>query len=729
MASATSKVGDPAPNYGSSVVRRVSTAKFIINRGRRFMNPVVRGALRINHRLKSLGQFYMLLAAVVVGVVGGYGAIAFRYLIHWLQDIAWLHSALENGSLAELPWYWILIIPAVGGLIAGAITDRWAPEAGGHGVPEVMEAVALRGGRIRLRVLFAKLFASAATIASGGSVGREGPIVQIGASAGSSIGQMLGLNTRRMRTLVGCGAAAGISATFNAPVAGAFFAVEILMGDFGVPQFSPIVVSSVIATVVSRHYLGDSPTFDIPEYSLNHSGELIAYVVLGLVAAVVGVVFIRSLDWAEERFERMPTSLPVKAAFGGAMLGTLALAFPGVLGVGYDEINHALAGESSGRYLVILLVAKMAAVCITLASGGSGGVFAPSLFMGAAAGGAVGAAAQALIGVDIAEPGAYALVGMGAMVAATTHAPVMAILVIFELTGDYRIILPLMLSCIIATVLASALHRDSIYTAKLTRRGVRIRGGRALNVLSKITAGSVMHTDLFRVSPGERLPALLDGILGRDQACMYVVSESGKFEGVITLNTLRPVLQDSGGVADVLVARDLASRHGPQARRSDTLDTVLGRLASGYRDEIPVVEDGQLIGAIRTEDVLACYRRELLRREMAESVAVTIAHTEQEPVTYHIGDFAVEEHPAPKRFFGQTIGGLDVRQRFGVTVLLVRAGETEDDAHPEMPDADYEIQPGDRLVVFGPRDAVARMRLSKAGQQPPTGDPEPAPEN
>ena len=652
----------------------------------------------------------MLGAAVLVGLIGGYGAIAFRWLIHTVQDQVWFQSAISESSLANVSWYWIVLTPAVGGLIAGTITSRFAPEASGHGVPEVMAAVALRGGRIRLRVLFAKLFASVATISSGGSVGREGPIVQIGASVGSSIGQLLGLSTRRIRTLVGCGAAAGIAATFNAPVAGALFAVEILMGDFGVPQFSPIVVSAVIATVVSRHYLGESPTFDIPVHSLHHPVELIAYVVLGVLAALAAVAFIRALDWSEDVSDRLPLSLPVKAAIGGGVVGTMALVIPGVLGVGYEEINLALTGQSTGVYLAMLLLAKMVAVCITLASGGSGGVFAPSLFMGAAAGGAVGAAAQAILGVDIAQPGAYALVGMGAMVAATTHAPVTAILIIFELTNDYRIILPLMLSCIIATVLASALKRDSIYTAKLARRGVRVRGGRAVSVLAKITASSVMYTDVVTVPPSARLPEVLERLMAEERGCVYVIGAENSFEGVITLNGVRPLLNEGGGLDDVVVAGDLAQRDGPQARPTDMLDTVLGRLASGYRDEIPVVQSGRLLGAIRIESVLQHYRRELFRREMAESVAVSIPHAGREPITYHIGDFSVEEHPAPRRFHGRTLADLNIRQRFGVTVLLVRAGETDDEQHPVMPDSDYKIQSGDYLVVFGPREAVTRFR-------------------
>jgi CIC family chloride channel protein len=287
----------------------------------------------------------MVLVAVVLGLLGGLGAVAFRRFIEWVNLIAWQQGPVTLGQIAGLPWWWKVLAPAAGGLIVGFITYHFAKEAKGHGVPEVMEAVALRGGRIRPRVVLAKLLASGITIGSGGSVGREGPIVQIGSSLGSTIGQWLKLDPRRMRTLVGCGAAAGIAATFNAPVAGALFALEIILGDFGVAYFSPIVISSVAATVVSRGILGDVPAFEVPTYSLEHPSELFAYAGLGIMAGLVALAFIRSIYMSERLFEKLRTPGPLKAVIGGAAVGLIGISAPQVFGVGYEAITEALTGS------------------------------------------------------------------------------------------------------------------------------------------------------------------------------------------------------------------------------------------------------------------------------------------------------------------------------------------------------------------------------------------------
>ena len=298
-----------------------------MNGGRRSNVVIaVRAAVeRVHLFLKYTEHSYMVLVAIAIGLLGGLGAVGFRECIRLFQTVAWQTDNVTLEYLRNLPTWWKVLTPAVGGLIVGLIIVRFAAEAKGHGVPEVMEAVALRGGRIRPRVVVAKLLASGVCIASGGSVGREGPIVQIGSAIGSSVGQWLGVGERRLRTLVGCGAAAGIAATFNAPVAGALFAVEIILGDFGVTQFSPIVISSVTATVVSRHFLGDFPAFEVPAYSLESPFELFAYGALGIIAGLVALVFVRALYGAEDLFDALRLPAVIKPAIGGALIGLIAI--------------------------------------------------------------------------------------------------------------------------------------------------------------------------------------------------------------------------------------------------------------------------------------------------------------------------------------------------------------------------------------------------------------------
>ncbi|RLE01746.1 MAG: chloride channel protein, partial [Bacteroidetes bacterium] len=425
----------------------------------------------------------MVLLGIIVGVVGGYGAVGFRYLINFIQSIAYGSSAELLDVIQSIPWYVRIAIPAIGGLIVGPIVYFFAREAKGHGVPEVMYAVALKQGIIRKRIVFIKALVSAICIGTGGSVGREGPIVQVGSAVGSAMGQLFNVSANRIRTMVGCGAAAGIAATFNAPMAGSIFALEIILGEFEIASFSPIVISAVAATAISRHYLGDIPAFILPEYILHSSLEFPLYAILGILCALVAVGFTLFLYRAEDAWDSIKFPEYLKAVIGGLMMGTMGLIFPQILGVGYGAIDLALMMKLSWWFMALLVLCKILATSITIGSGGSGGIFAPSLFMGAMAGGTFGAVVHYFFPSVAVSPGAYAVVGMGAVVAATTHGPLQAILIIFEMTGNYKVILPLMITCIISCLIARRLCGESIYTFKLIRRGINIRGGKEINIL------------------------------------------------------------------------------------------------------------------------------------------------------------------------------------------------------------------------------------------------------
>lgn len=351
----------------------------------------------------------MAVLAVVVGLAGGFGAVGFRYLINFFQNLAYGSSEELLNVVLALPWFLKVWVPAAGGLVVGPLVYFFAREAKGHGVPEVMEAVALKGGVIRKRVVFVKIMASAISISTGGSVGREGPIVQIGSAIGSALGQMLKVSQDRMRTLVGCGAAAGIAATFNAPIAGAMFALEVILGEFGLATFSPIVISSVVSTAVSRAFLGDIPAFIVPTYELVSVWEFPMYLVLGIFCAVVGVTFTKVLYRVEDLFDDFKFPEYLKAIVGGMILGAGGLFFPQVLGVGYGAIDLALMQELAWWLFLVLVVVKILATSITIGSGGSGGIFAPSLFMGVMAGGFFGAVVHHLFPTLTASPGAYSI--------------------------------------------------------------------------------------------------------------------------------------------------------------------------------------------------------------------------------------------------------------------------------------------------------------------------------
>jgi CIC family chloride channel protein len=682
--------------------RRIPIVKFVLGL-----------AERVHLFLKYTEHSYMVLVAIAIGLLGGLGAVGFRECIRLFQTIAWQTDSVTLDYLRNLPIWWKVLTPAVGGLIVGLIIVRFAAEAKGHGVPEVMEAVALRGGRIRPRVVVAKLIASGVCIASGGSVGREGPIVQIGSAIGSTVGQWLRVGERRMRTLVGCGAAAGIAATFNAPVAGALFAVEIILGDFGVTQFSPIVISSVTATVVSRHFLGDFPAFEVPAYHLVSANELFAYGALGIIAGLVALLFVRTLYSAEDLFDKLRSPAFLRPAIGGALIGVIAIRFPEIFGVGYEAINEALTGNLGWKLLLMLVVVKIVAVSLTIGSGGSGGIFAPSLFIGAMAGGAVGTVVHSLWPEMSGSPGAYALVGMGAVVAAGTHAPITAIVMIFELTGDYKIILPLMISCIIATLLATRLQTASIYTLKLLRRGVDIRGGLSANVLGHLTARDAMRTEYAEVGRADQLMPVISRFVERPGDSVLVTDNDQRLLGVITVDDIRPLMSDPESVRGLVIAEDMMRTDGfPVFTPADPLDEVMRRFGQ-YRFMAPVVDDGRLVGALWPQDVIESYNAEILKRDMASTMAATVGNAPRTRALPGVRGMSMAEVPAPASFFGRSLGSLDIRNRFGVSLLLIRRqGDDGEQIVDELPDADSVFQEGDVMLVLGNEDRISRFEKS-----------------
>lgn len=568
------------------------------------------------------GNEYVLMVcmAAVIGVLGGYGAVGFRWLIGFFQGLFFSqqgsNSVLE--AVLSLPWYARLIPPIIGGAVVGPMVYFFAREARGHGVPEVMEAVALKGGMIRKRVVAIKTLASSITIGSGGSAGQEGPIVQIGSGIGSALGRMAGVSADRMRTLVACGAAAGIAATFNAPIAGAMFALEIILGDFGIAAFTPIVVSSVLATVISRVHLGAFPAFLVPQYSMVSVWEILTYSSFGIVMGIVGVMFTVTLYKFEDLFDAIRIPPYTKAAIGGAIVGCTGIFLPHIFGVGYDAISLALLGQIPWLLLLSLVVIKILATSVTIGSGGSGGVFAPSLFIGAMTGGAFGFVMQTLFPQVTAAQGAYSLVGMGAMVSATTHGPITAILMLFEMTGGYKMILPLMLSCILSTVVASQLKRDSIYTLKLARRGVDIRAGKDVNVMKALLVRDAMTRDVVTVPADMPLKKLVRFTLSSKHSSFPLVDKDGLLEGIVTFQDFKDVVFEEG-LGDLVVAKELSPQEVITITGNENLDSALRKIGVKNIEQIPVVDElnpRKIVGILSRRDIFTAYNKAIIDRSI-----------------------------------------------------------------------------------------------------------------
>lgn len=571
---------------------------------------------RILRRVVGHEPTLLILLGLLVGLVTGYGAIACRLGIDVIRRLAFGHPGDIAVLARDATPLLVLLLPALGGLVVAPIVLFFAPEAKGHGVPEVMDAIARRGARIRPRVAAAKAVASVVTLGTGGSAGWEGPIIQIGAGFGSSLGQAFRMARRPMRVLVACGAAAGIAATFNAPIAGVLFALEVLLGDLALVTFTPVIVAAVAGAAVTFVHYGSHAVFDIPvgRFRLASAWEIPLYALLGVTAACGAVLFTRFLYFLEDVIEGLKVPRLLLPAVGGLAVGAIGIAMPEILGIGYDSISRAFRGEFALGILCGLFFVKIVATSLTLGSGGSGGIFAPSLVMGSLLGAAFGEVVHRLLPGATAPPGVYAVVGMAAFVAGTTHAPIAAILILFEMTRDFQIILPLMISCVIATTVARGLLKESIYTLKLARRGVKLRGGRDEAVLQSLTVRETMQADATVLEESMSFREVRDLALRSRHHVFPVVSAEGRFTGVVTLGALRPFLVDEG-LHGVAVARDLAEPPGQALSPDDDLETARRAFVRSPYEELPVVDPAtnRVLGVLREHELYAVYNEAVAR--------------------------------------------------------------------------------------------------------------------
>jgi CIC family chloride channel protein len=624
----------------------------------------------------------LVTTATLVGLGAGFGAVIFRWLIESFDKIR-----IALGTIG--PWG-IVIAPILGGLVVGPTIYFFAQEAKGHGVPEVMEAVAMRGGRIRPIVVVIKSLASALCIGSGGSVGREGPIVQIGSALGSTIGQILHMSDDRVRNLVACGAAGGIAATFNAPIAGVLFALEVILGEFSVGYFSTVVISSVTASVIGRILLGDEPAFPVPPYSMVSPWELLFYAVFGVAAAFVAVAFIRILYKFEDVFDAWRFPEYLKPAIGGLGIAIMGLYFPDLFGVGYGAIEQALLGKMMVGTVLLLLVLKVIATSLTIGSGGSGGVFAPSLFIGSMLGAAYGAVVHHWLPTLTAAPGAYALVGMAAVFSGAARAPITSIIILFELTDDYRIILPLMFATVISTLLSEHLSRESIYTLKLARRGIRLERGHDIDVMQGITIGEAMTPDPETVSVNTTLRELSDRFATSHYHGYPVLDEKDRLRGIVTLQDLERVTRGGKRPPGATVGQ-ICTLNPLVAYPDEPLWAALKRIGTRDIGRLPVISrenPTKLVGLIRGNDIIRAYNKAIARR-------VELQHRSERLQLGKVTgtEFVEADVHLASPLAGQQIKELDLPPN--CVLISIQRGR-----RVVIPHGDTVLQPGDRVTAL-----------------------------
>ena len=646
----------------------------------------------------------LLVIALVVGAGSGLGAVAFRYLIYFVTWLVTGHVQFgQQGRVpsSHLPWLgpgFLVLIPVIGGLVYGPLIYRYAREARGHGVPEVMIAVADEGGRIRPQVAAVKSVASAICIGVGGSVGREGPIVQIGSALASSLGQWVKMPESRLRILVACGAAGGIAATFNAPITGVLFGVEIILREFSIEAVFTVMLSAMVADLVSRQFLGDASFLSgLPSgIELHHLSTYLLIAGLAVVAALVGLAFAKILYATEDLCDRVWGNRPewARPAVGGILLGLLLLALPQMYGVGYPVLYKAVGGSYALWFLIILAAGKIVACSLTIGIGGSGGVFAPSLFIGATSGMAFGEIAGHLVGPAAGQPALYAVVAMGAVFASAARAPLTSVASVVEMTGDYTLTLPVLLAVAIATATSRALSYGTIYTTKLLRRGIDIDHPRSADPFADLTAADAMRPFAAPLT----IAPLPPGLPGPDRAAL---------PGPVT------------------------HQYDPQVLfATESLTQALRQLELYGRDGLPVISDDaqHLQGWITSQNVLQAVARHM--HATPAGAAQAQPHGPQDDLReapaplrgYQILEITI---PAGSPAAGQTLGGTSWPP--GWVPVSVLDNHTLRD-----PDPGITLAPGDRINLLArePRSPEPSHPRGETAT-PPHGRPpdaRPAPE-
>jgi chloride channel protein, CIC family len=575
----------------------------------------------------------IIFIAAFIGLVAGFLNICFRSTVHFVHEVIF-QGGRDLLRIDQGGWYLLLLplIPITGMILLIPLSLLFPGEVNGYGFTKFLRKVNLEGGYIKARTIVLKTVSTALTIGTGNSAGVEGPIAQIGGAMGSQVGQFFRVSGNRMKVYIAAGCAGGIAGMFNAPIAGVFFASEIvLLGTFEISSFAALVVASSMSTVVTRAYYGAHPTFFIPEYTLvNPYVEIPLYALMAVIVGVLAVFHIRIFYYVRDWYCKWKIHPLLKPVSGALLIGIIGIGFPQVMGDRYDFIEDVLHGESIGWVIFALIFLKILATAITLGSGGAGGVFAPALFIGAMVGSTFGWLANKVIPTMTANPGAYATVGIGAFLAASTHAPMTAIFLLFEMTGNYLIIIPVMITAIIGTMVAKTFESDSIDTVDFTREGIDIHEGREVAVMKSLRVGVAMTEDVDFISERANINQLFE-IFRMAKRSFYfpVVNDTGKLTGIVSLQDIKNLIHSDYRDRVGQQVGSICNRNVIFLTHEDTLYTAMKLFDVKGIEEIPVVDDYEnkwVVGMIKRRNVIAAYNREVINRgisDKAESISFT----------------------------------------------------------------------------------------------------------
>lgn len=671
---------------------------------------------QFGQRSPSENAFLLLLP--VVGLIVGLTSVAIAHFIAYVQHQLWGGGASVLDAAAANPAILCVLIPVVGALACGIIGWAFKVETRGGGTAGMIQAVALKGGFISLDRTLPRVGAAIITIASGGSLGREGPMAMIAGAIGSRLGRSFKLSPQQLRMVVCAAAASALAAVYNAPIGGSLFALEILIGSFALEVLGPVVVAAVISTLVFRSCEGNLPRFVIPRYELVSGWELPAYLVLGVVCGVVSLVFIKLLFGSADLFEKLPLPRWLKPALGAALLGVIGIYWPHVYGNGSDAVNLVLNEQVPWKLLLILPAAKLVATALSFGSGGAGGLFTPSMLIGALTGGLFGYGVHTLFPLHTAEHGAYALVGMGAIIAGTTHAPLTAIMMIFEQTNSYQIVLPLMLVCVVSHVTVRLFHGSSLEEEALRRRGVVLPRGPEGGVMQTVRVADVTHDEVRAVNQSAPFAEVVDRFLKEPFNNLYVTNAAGRFLGAIRLHALKDVLSQRETLP-MVVAGDLVDESFPfvmpEQKLADTMDTFWRESA----ERLPVLnnaQDRRLIGWMSKRDLIGVYSQEILQKRQVLGRFITRSGDEQHEAFVELPEgFELRTVELPVDHAGRTLAQLAPRSAYNVHVLALKRRDPQTGRDSvQIPGPDLRLEPGDRLVVIGRFEGIAQFLAALA---------------
>ena len=647
--------------------------------------------------------------AIIIGVIVGLAAVGFHHSIEYLNSLFFEKTVEDFFFLGAAT---VILLPALGMLLQ-SLMIMLAPETSKkRGVGEVIKAVALRGGFISFRTTLFHFIAPVISIGTGNTLGPEGPAAQLGGGVASKVANLIGLSDSKRRMFTAAGAGAAISAIFNSPMGGIFFALEIiLLNDFHAPTFSALILASVTASAISRIFLGNISVFVFEHPQIGAYGDFYFYIVLGIFAGLLSILFIKYSN----SISRIIKSLLAKSVpqwlimvVAGLLVGISGYFFEEIFGIGYSGINKILANGLAIHVVLVLLVLKFLLVPIVINSGGFGGIFAPSLFMGACLGFSFAYIGNGFWGFNL-DYTIFILVGMGAVLGGINSIPISAILIIFEMTKDYSFILPLMLAVVISTMLVQLVLRGSIHTKHLEQEGFNISSGRETNILRSLTVEEVMQPNVLTLKENTPLPKLVSLFMENNSSQCYTVDEFGKLTGVITENELRPIIPEYESLKHFMVAKDLSNPNIRTVLANLDLDSVMSHFSKENRDEFPVASEKDsnlIIGVVSRQDVIDAYNKESFKMNLADGLSEELKTISRNKTASVSDGYSIYEKAAPNSFIGKSLAELKLRNKYGLEVLMIKKESSnvfdkEAKTVIKIPDANYIIEEDDLLVVFG----------------------------